>query len=89
MDGFFALIVLLSGAYAAGYFTRDHLSRKRRREVDRSWKNYVDLDPPEHANTNNPALSLAATDRPAAETHGDLGQMLDRWESRARTRRMQ
>jgi hypothetical protein len=72
------LIVLLGIAYAAGYFTRDLISRKRHAEARRS-RGYAQPDwvaaPP--ANTNE-------VSRPAV---GELGQMLDRWETRARSRR--
>jgi hypothetical protein len=72
------LIVLLGIAFAAGYFTRELISRKRRAEA-RRWRGYAQPDwvsaPP--ANTNE-------VTRPAV---GELGQMLDRWETRARARR--
>jgi hypothetical protein len=71
---------LLGIAYAAGYFTRDYMSRKRRAEARRS-SNYIQPDwlrPSTPANTNE-------TQSPAT---GELGQMLDRWETRARSRRV-
>src|SRR3981189_1672957 len=67
LQGILVLLALLGGAYAAGYFTRDYISR-RRRENARIWKNYID---PEWLR----------------QKHGDLGQMLSRWEDRARARR--
>jgi hypothetical protein len=73
------LLALLGVAYAAGYFTRGYISR-RRRERTRIWKNYIEPEPPQPANTNQAPLHM---------THGDLGQMLDRWEDRARRRRSQ
>jgi hypothetical protein len=72
------LIVLLGIGFAGGYFTRDFVSRKRRAEA-RRWREYTQPDwlPAAPANTNE--IALPAT--------GELGQMLDRWESRARARR--
>lgn len=79
VQGIITLIVLLGIAYAAGYFTRDFQSRKRRATARRSG-GYTQpdwLSPTVPANTNEtPAPAL-----------GELGQMLDRWESRARSRR--
>jgi hypothetical protein len=75
----FAILVLLGLAYAAGYFTRDRMSRKRR-ESARRWKNYVEAGRPLPANTNQ---------APAKKAHGDLAQMLSRWDDRARARRSQ
>lgn len=77
IQGVITLIVLLGIAYAAGYFTRDFQSRKRRAAARRSG-GYTQpgwLSPTVPANTNE-------TPPP-----GELGQMLDRWESRARSRR--
>lgn len=79
MQGIITLIVLLGIAYTAGYFTRDFQSRKRRAEARRSG-GYTQpgwLSPTVPANTNE-TQSLAP---------GELGQMLNRWESRARSRR--
>ena len=79
VQGVITLIVLLGIAYAAGYFTRDFKSRRRRAEARRS-SGYVQpdwLSPTVPANTNE-------TRSPAT---GELGQMLDRWETRARSRR--
>ncbi|WP_426414113.1 hypothetical protein [Bradyrhizobium ganzhouense] len=79
MQGVITLIVLLGIAYAAGYFTRDFKSRKRRADARRSGR-YIQpdwLSPTVPANTNETPL-------PAI---GELGQMLDRWETRARLRR--
>lgn len=77
VQGIITLIVLLGIAYAAGYFTRDFQSRKRRAAARRS-SGYTQpdwLSPTVAANTNEtPSL-------------GELGQMLNRWESRARSRR--
>ena len=76
--GVVILIVLLGIAFAAGYFTRDLISRKRHAEA-RRWRGYAQPDwvavPPANTNEVSP---------PAV---GELGQMLDRWESRARARR--
>ena len=79
VQGVIILIVLLGIAYAAGYFTRDFQSRKRRAEARRSGGHTQPdwLSPTVPANTNETPL-------PAV---GELGQMLDRWETRARSRR--
>ena len=80
VEGAVVLIALLGIAYAAGYFTRDFKSRKRRAHA-RRWRGYTEPDwlrPSVPANTNE-------TPSP---TTGELGQMLDRWESRARARRV-
>ena len=79
VQGVIILIVLLGIAYAAGYFTRDFQSRKRRAEARRSggYSQPDWLSPTVPANTNETPL-------PAV---GELGQMLDRWETRARSRR--
>lgn len=79
------LVVLVSFAFAAGYFTRDHVSRKRRAEA-RRWREYTEpdwLSANAPANTNE--IAKAGTAAPVAT--GELGQMLNRWESRARGRR--
>ncbi|MDN4999368.1 hypothetical protein ACFQZO_00550 [Bradyrhizobium sp. GCM10027634] len=85
--GVVVLIILLAIAFAAGYFLRDLMSRKRRADA-RRWRGYVQPDwlnaqPP--ANTNE----ITATNKmaPPAPATGELGQMLDRWENRARMRR--
>jgi hypothetical protein len=74
------LVALLGIAYAAGYFTRDFISRKRRADARRS-HGYTQPDwlrAAAPANTNEtPPLAV-----------GELGQMLDRWETRARSRRV-
>nr|WP_260376355.1 hypothetical protein [Bradyrhizobium sp. CB1015]UWU96116.1 hypothetical protein N2604_32030 [Bradyrhizobium sp. CB1015] len=78
------LVILLSFAFAAGYFTRDHVSRKRRAEA-RRWREYREpdwLSAKAPANTNEVKAGTAVR----AST-GELGQMLNRWESRARARR--
>nr|WP_249809681.1 hypothetical protein [Bradyrhizobium sp. 139] len=80
-----ALVIALAIAFAAGYFTRDFVSRKRRAEA-RRWREYTVpgwLRAAAPANTNEVAAGNAAL--PPAT--GELGQMLDRWESRARSRR--
>jgi hypothetical protein len=71
------LLALLGVAYAAGYYTRDYISRRRHANA-RLWKKHVEPDGPRPANANQ---------APHQETHGDLGQMLNRWEDRARARR--
>ena len=71
--GISVLLALVGAAYAAGYYTRDYISR-RRRDRARMWKNYIEPEWPQPANTNQ-------------LIHGDLGQMLGRWQDRARARR--
>lgn len=73
------LVMLLGIAFAAGYFTRDYVSRKRRAEA-RRWREYSE---PDWLNANPPAN----TNEVATPSTGELGQMLDRWETRARARR--
>jgi hypothetical protein len=75
LQGIVILLVLLAGSYAAGYFTRGYISR-RRRENARIWRDYIEPEQQRPANSNRPP-----------EMHGDLGQMLSRWEDRARARR--
>ncbi|MCP3369609.1 hypothetical protein [Bradyrhizobium cajani] len=80
-----ALVILLGIAFAAGYFTRDLVSRKRRAEA-RRWREYTEpgwLRAATPANTNQ----AANTNAPAPPATGELGLMLNRWESRARARR--
>jgi hypothetical protein len=80
-----ALVIALAIAFAAGYFTRDLASRKRRAEA-RRWREYTEpgwLRAAAPANTNE----AANTNLVAPPATGELGQMLDRWESRARARR--
>lgn len=77
MQPILILLALLGLAYAAGFYTRDYISR-RRRERARLWKNYKEPEWLRPANTNQASPKLA---------HGDLGQMLNRWEDRARVRR--
>lgn len=87
MQGVVVLVVLLGIAYAAGYFTRDYISRKRR-EHSRRWRNYVEpewLRASPAANTNEVTAVNEMT--PPAPANGELGQMLGRWENRARARR--
>jgi hypothetical protein len=81
MQGVFVLLILLAMSFAAGYFTRDHISRKRH-ERARRWKGYVEPEWPRPANANEIAQEAVAAER------GDLGQMLERWESRARARKL-
>lgn len=73
------LVLLLGIAFAGGYFTRDYVSRKRRVEA-RRWRGYTE---PGWLNANPPAN----TNEIVPPATGELGQMLDRWESRARARR--
>ena len=79
------LIIMLGLAFAAGYFTRDYVSRKRRAEA-RRWRDYSEpdwLNASAPANTND--ITIAGKAAPVVT--GELGQMLDRWETRARSRR--
>ncbi|TYO63542.1 hypothetical protein FXV83_26935 [Bradyrhizobium hipponense] len=73
------LFLALAIAFAAGYFTRDFLSRKRRAEA-RRWREYTQPD-------WLPAAAPANTNEIVPPATGELGQMLNRWESRARARR--
>ena len=87
--GVVILIVLLGIAFAAGYFLRDLQSRKRRAEA-RRWSDYGEPDwlsthPAANTNEVTAANQMAG---PAAGELGQLGQMLDRWETRARARRV-
>nr|WP_249797697.1 hypothetical protein [Bradyrhizobium sp. 199] len=78
------MVVLLGVAFAAGYFTREFISNKRRAEA-RRWREYNEPDwlpANAPANTN---IASAVTAIPVVT--GELGQMLDRWETRARARR--
>ena len=79
------LVVLLAIVFAAGYFTRDYVSRKRRAEA-RRWREYTE---PEWLSANTPANTneISKPSAAAPGTTGELGQMLNRWESRARARR--
>lgn len=85
MAGVIVLIVLLGIAFAAGYFTREFISNKRRAEA-RRWREYTEpdwLSANAPANTNEIASAITAI----PVVSGELGRMLDRWESRARARR--
>lgn len=86
--GVVVLIVLLGIAFAAGYFTRELISRKRRAEA-RRWRGYRQ---PDWLNANAPANTNEVTTTnqmvQPVPANGELGQMLDRWENRARARRV-
>ncbi|SCB46933.1 hypothetical protein GA0061098_101224 [Bradyrhizobium shewense] len=85
MAGVIVLIVLLGIAFAAGYFTREFISNKRRAEA-RRWREYTEPDwLPAKAPANTNEIPSAITAIPVVA--GELGQMLNRWESRARARR--
>jgi hypothetical protein len=79
------LLILLVIAFAAGYFARDYVSRKRRAEA-RRWREYTE---PDWLTANTPANTNEIPKPSAAVpgSTGELGQMLNRWESRARARR--
>jgi hypothetical protein len=79
------LVILLSFAFAAGYMMRDYVSRKRRAEA-RRWREYTE---PDWLSANAPANTneIMKADAAAPATTGELGQMLNRWENRARARR--
>nr|WP_239621752.1 hypothetical protein [Bradyrhizobium sp. I71] len=66
------LLAMVSASFAAGYLTRDIVSRRRRAEA-RVWAPYTQPNrlsaPP--ANRNN-----------KVQPQGELGQMLMRWERR-------
>jgi hypothetical protein len=78
LAGLLILIALLALAFAAGYFTRDYISRQRH-ERARALKNYIVDEPPTPANTN--------AEFRGNKPNGDLGQMLQRWDSRAKARK--
>ena len=81
------LIALLGIAFAAGYFTRELISHKRRAEA-RRWRGYEQpdwLDAHAPANTND--VMTATKMAPSVSATSELGQMLNRWETRARARR--
>jgi hypothetical protein len=83
--GVIVLIVLLGIAFAAGYFTRDYISNKRRAEA-RRWREYTEpgwLPATTPANTNEIVSAIPTI----PVVSGELGQMLNRWETRARARR--
>lgn len=85
MGGVVILIVLLGIAFAAGYFTRDQISRKRHAEA-RRMRGYIKPDwdrATAPANTNE----ISSTRPAVTVATGELGQMLNRWETRARARR--
>jgi hypothetical protein len=83
--GVIVLIVLLGIAFAAGYFTREFISNKRRAEA-RRWREYSEPDwLPANAPANTNEIASAITAVPVV--NGELGQMLNRWETRARARR--
>ncbi|MFB6447161.1 hypothetical protein [Bradyrhizobium tunisiense] len=85
MAGVIVLIVLLGIAFAAGYFTREFISNKRRAEA-RRWREYSEPDwLPANAPANTNEIASAITTVPVV--NGELGQMLNRWETRARARR--
>jgi hypothetical protein len=75
------LLILVAMSFAGGYFLRGYLSR-RRYEQARRWKDYTDQEWPQAANTNQAAPNAMPVEL------GELGQMLGRWESRARARRL-
>lgn len=77
------LLMLLAMSYAAGYFTRDYVSR-RRREQARRWKDYAEPEAPHPANSNE---AIPPSEAVAGQL-SDLGRMLDRWEGRARARKL-
>ncbi|KYG24272.1 hypothetical protein SE92_31745 [Bradyrhizobium sp. AT1] len=85
MGGVIVLIVLLGAAFAAGYYTRDYISSKRRAEA-RRWREYAE---PDWLNANAPANTneIASAITAVPVVNGELGQMLTRWETRARARR--
>ncbi|KYK47504.1 hypothetical protein [Bradyrhizobium sp. 191] len=80
------LVFILAIAFAAGYFARDYVSRKRRAEA-RRWREYAAEPDWLHANAPANTNELAKAGTAAPVPTGELGQMLDRWESRARARR--
>jgi hypothetical protein len=83
---FLILFVVLGGSFAAGYFTRDYISRKRRTEA---WRRRHDPDFALDAANSNDVIIPQAPGGLIPQAPSDLGQMLNRWESRARDRRSQ
>ncbi|MFT4115464.1 hypothetical protein [Bradyrhizobium sp.] len=79
MQGIFILVILLGGAFAGGYFTRDFISRRRRAEALR-WRDHRQSEWFQ-------AAAPANTNEAVSPSTGELGQMLTRWETRARARR--
>lgn len=77
------LVLLLGIAFAAGYFTRDYVSRKRRAEA-RRWREYSE---PDWLSANAPANTneIAIAGKAAPVATGELGQMLNRWEQGSRS----
>jgi hypothetical protein len=71
------ILVLAALSFGAGYLARSMVSRRRREEF-RKWAPYTEAGFLPHANNNAPR---------APEPTGDLGQMLSRWEERARSRK--
>jgi hypothetical protein len=78
------LLIFLALSYTAGYFTRDYISRKRHEQA-RRWKDHMEPEWLQAANTND---AIPRRDATPGEL-GELGPMLDRWENRARARRLQ
>jgi hypothetical protein len=76
------LLIFLALSYSAGYLTRDYISRKRHEQA-RRWTDYMEPEWLQPANTND-----AAPCRATPGELGELGRMLDRWDSRARARRL-
>ncbi len=78
MGGVIVLIVLLGIAFAAGYFTRDYISNKRRAEA-RRWREYAEPDwlPANAANTNEVASAITAVPVVNGETRPDAGPLGD------------
>ena len=73
MEFLIILLIMAVVGFLAGYATRAWVSRRRRAQY-RGWENYTRPVPPAASNSNT-------------RSRGDLGQMLDRWGHRAKTRR--
>ncbi|MDN3278175.1 hypothetical protein QWJ07_28200 [Frankia sp. RB7] len=84
--GVVVLIVLLGIAFAAGYFTRELISRKRRAEA-RRWRGYAQPDWVSAPAANTNEVTAVNKMPPPIPATGELGLMLSRWETRARARR--
>jgi hypothetical protein len=66
--GISLLAISLVISFAAGFMTRDYISRRRRDET-RRWSNYIRSSHPPHANSNLSMPKIAS----------DLGKLLSRY----------
>lgn len=73
-----AFLLVPSVSFAGGYLLRHLISQHRRAEARRWTQNSVDW---------RPALPANRNELPPPPKRDELGQMLDRWNERARARR--